>query len=215
MKTIRTTIPNNTAVQLLFANRRRCCICREARKPVHIHHIDEDPSNNEWDNLAVLCLDHHSDVTGNQGLGRNYTQAEISLYKENWEEQCARWRSNSEADTGSMREDETVEPIQSFTKRVNLGDDEHYPQEFNLEEEDEITFSVSSDEPIDFMIMTKRQYNRWAKDGEGRLYVEHSDITALEDSFEVPQDGIWVLVFCNDSDQQVVIDFDISTWPGE
>ena len=214
MKKVRITVPADKAAQVLFRNRRRCCVCREPRKPVHLHHIDEDPSNNEWDNLAVLCLDHHSDVTGNQGLGRNYSPEEISLYKENWEEQCAKWRSNSEIEIGST-EDETVEPIQSFTKRVSLGEDEHYPQDFDLEEGDEITFSVSSDEPIDFMIMTKRQYNRWAKDVNSRLYVEHSDITALEDSFEVPQDGNWVLIFCNDSDDQVTVDFDISTWPGE
>jgi len=215
VKKSRISVPQSTAAKLLFQNRHRCCVCREPRKPVHIHHIDENPANNYLRNLAVLCLDHHSDVTGSEGSGRNYSVDEILLFKSTWEAECVEWSSSSDDSDADSTEDETVEPIQSFTKRVKLGDDEHYTQDFDLEEGDQITFSVSSDEPIDFMIMTKRQYNRWARDGEGRLFVDHSDITALEDSFEVPTDGNWVLLFCNNSDDEVVVDFDISTWSAE
>jgi hypothetical protein len=216
VKKRRVNIPQPIAAQLLFQNRHRCCVCREPRKPVHLHHIDENPANNNPHNLAVLCLDHHSDVTGSQGSGRSYSPEEILLFKRNWEAECDKWQSApSEPASTEQEEEETVEPIQSFTKRVDIGADEHYPEVFDLEEGDEITFSVSSDGPIDFMIMTKRQYNRWANDGDSRLYKEHSDITALEDSFEIPKDGNWVVVFCNSSDDDVAVDFDVSAWPGE
>ncbi len=161
----------------------------------------------------MLCLEHHSDVTGNQGLGRNYTPQEVSLYKEGWEGQCTTWHENSEEKT--EEEEESVEPTQTFTKRVTIVGDEHYFREFELEKGDEITFSVSNDEPIDFMIMTKRQYNRWIRDGECNLYFEESDITSLEDSFEVPKEGTWFVVFCNESEDDVTVDFDVAIWPAE
>lgn len=214
----RVTVPPALATKILFANRRRCCICREPRRPVHIHHIDGNPSNNKWDNLAVLCLEEHSDVTGSQGLGRNYTSGEVYLYKQGWEAQCRQWHKDStqldETEENDQEEDEeTVEPIKSFTKRINLNSDQHYIQEFPLDEADKITFSISSDEPIDFMIMTKRQYNRWAQDEDGTLYLEECDITSFDHAFQVPRAGTWVLLFSNESSDEATIDFDIATWP--
>jgi len=46
-------------VRLMFNADHTCCICQQKGKPVQINHIDSDPSNNDYDNLIVLCLDHH------------------------------------------------------------------------------------------------------------------------------------------------------------
>jgi len=54
-------------------------------KHVQIHHIDGDDTNNALANLAVLCLECHSRVTGDEGLGRSYTPGEIRQYKRTWE----------------------------------------------------------------------------------------------------------------------------------
>jgi hypothetical protein len=44
---------------MLAANGRVCCVCKRRGIGVNIHHIDEDPANNNPANLAVLCvLDH-------------------------------------------------------------------------------------------------------------------------------------------------------------
>ena len=54
----RTAIPAKIQGQILVANKHACCICQ---KPyVQIHHIDENPNNNDLSNLAVLCIDHYS-----------------------------------------------------------------------------------------------------------------------------------------------------------
>jgi len=42
------------------------------RKDVQIHHIDGTPGNSHLANLAVVCLDCHSLVSGTRGLGRQY-----------------------------------------------------------------------------------------------------------------------------------------------
>jgi hypothetical protein len=70
----------------MFLNDHRCCICREAGKDVHLHHIDGNPSNNDPNNLAVLCLDCHGRVTRRPGMGRAYTPGEVRKYKRSWEQ---------------------------------------------------------------------------------------------------------------------------------
>jgi len=57
MTKVRTPIPSDLAAEVLFASDNTCCVCRERGKRIQIHHIDESPSNNVFENLAVLCLE--------------------------------------------------------------------------------------------------------------------------------------------------------------
>jgi len=71
--------------KVLCDNNHTCCICNECRKDVQIHHIDRNRSNNAPNNLAVLCLDCHSKVHNNGGLGRHITLESLINYKNDWE----------------------------------------------------------------------------------------------------------------------------------
>ena len=81
----RPPIPSSMKAEVLFRNDHICCICRIKGKDVQIHHIDDNHNNNHIDNLAVLCLDCHSQVTGRRGLGQSYTPGEVRRYKRAWE----------------------------------------------------------------------------------------------------------------------------------
>ncbi len=81
----RRPLQGTVADELMFRNRHTCCICHDSSKHVQIHHMDENPSNNRIENLAVLCLDCHSRVTSDQGLGRRFTAEELRRYKREWE----------------------------------------------------------------------------------------------------------------------------------
>jgi hypothetical protein len=81
----RPTIPLRLEAELMFANDHTCCLCRTERKHVVFHHIDSDRTNNTPENLAVMCLDCHSKVTGASGLGRKFTSLEVKLNKRSWE----------------------------------------------------------------------------------------------------------------------------------
>lgn len=70
--------------KLLFETNRTCCICTTPGKDVQIHHIDQISSNNEYDNLVVLCLSCHSDVHTKRGFGRNWTYGQIQRHKNEW-----------------------------------------------------------------------------------------------------------------------------------
>jgi hypothetical protein len=81
----RIKIPKQIEASVLFDNDHTCCICMDRGKDVQINHIDEDPGNNNAGNLAVLCLDCHSKVTGTRGLGKKYSELEVKKYKRHWE----------------------------------------------------------------------------------------------------------------------------------
>jgi hypothetical protein len=79
----RTEIPDEIAADILFRSNRTCCVCRE-KKPVQIHHIDENPANYSYDNLAVLCFDCHRDTQIRGGFDRKLDAAQIRRYLEDW-----------------------------------------------------------------------------------------------------------------------------------
>lgn len=83
-KKVRKEIPSDLAAKVLFYSDRTCCVCRNRSKPVQIHHIDEDPSNNTFLNLAVLCLDCHNDTMIRGGFGRKLNADQVILYRDDW-----------------------------------------------------------------------------------------------------------------------------------
>lgn len=84
---MRRNISQSLRSELLIANKHSCCIC--GRVNVQIHHINSDPSDNRWSNLAVLCLEHHDKATAPKGLTVSLKPDEILIYKEKWEKICA------------------------------------------------------------------------------------------------------------------------------
>ena len=84
MKMIRTPIPSNIAVEILFVSDNTCCVCRERGKTLQIHHIDDNPSNNVPENLAVLCLECHNKTQIKGGFGRRLNVSLVIKYRDDW-----------------------------------------------------------------------------------------------------------------------------------
>jgi hypothetical protein len=84
MAKARMPIPSETAASVLFRSDRTCCICRERGKPNQIHHIDEDPANNDPANLALLCLHCHEDTQIRRGFGRKLDAHQVIQYRNDW-----------------------------------------------------------------------------------------------------------------------------------
>lgn len=89
----RVEIPRPIEAQVQFASDRTCCVCRVKGKPFQIHHIDENPANNEFKNLAVLCLECHNETQIRGGFGRKLNADQIILYRDDWFIQVAKTRA--------------------------------------------------------------------------------------------------------------------------
>lgn len=85
MKKIRIKIPQPTVDRLMFNADHTCCICKQKGRAIQINHIDGDPSNNDYDNLIVLCLEHHETVSRKSRMGKGYSVGELKSYKRHWE----------------------------------------------------------------------------------------------------------------------------------
>jgi hypothetical protein len=84
MSTSRVQIPDELAAEILFCHDHTCCVCQERGRHVQIHHIDEDNSNNDRDNLTVLCTECHNDTQIRGGFGRRLNAVEVRVYRDNW-----------------------------------------------------------------------------------------------------------------------------------
>ena len=81
----RIKIPPEIVQQVLVASRHTCCICREVQGG-QIHHIDEDPANNELDNLAALCTNCHQKVHAKIPFQRGISPDHVKKYRNEWQE---------------------------------------------------------------------------------------------------------------------------------
>lgn len=81
MAKVRRRIPKSTEGELLFKTDMKCCVCSDKRGD-HIHHLDENPSNNNLDNLAFLCFDHHEEASVKNNLRKKLTPETIRKYRE-------------------------------------------------------------------------------------------------------------------------------------
>src|SRR5437016_4380448 len=80
----RIPVPDGVATLLMFGSDRTCCVCRQRGEPIQIHHIDEEPSNNDLHNLAVLCFHCHDETQIRGGFGRKLDPAQVTYYRDDW-----------------------------------------------------------------------------------------------------------------------------------
>lgn len=88
----RPPIPTEDLTRVLFDNRWVCCVCRDASRPIIVHHIREWSASRDHTpaNLAVLCSLHHGEAHTLRNLEQNLTAPRITEFKTIWERQVRR-----------------------------------------------------------------------------------------------------------------------------
>lgn len=82
----RKKIPKITETRVLVSSRRRCAICfgldtNTEEKKGQIAHLDRDNSNNNVDNLAYLCLEHHDQYDSRTSQSKGLTIEEVKEFR--------------------------------------------------------------------------------------------------------------------------------------
>jgi len=93
---LRTPVPAEIAAAVMYAHDRTCCVCRQPGLTVQIHHVDDDPTNHDPDNLAVLCLEDHNRTQVRGGFGRRLSAAEVRIFRDKWLEHVRQRRARAE-----------------------------------------------------------------------------------------------------------------------
>lgn len=84
MSKTRKQIPKSIKIDVMFLTDSTCCVCRVRGKPVQIHHIDKNSSNNTFENLAVLCQECHNDAHIQGGFGQKLDAHLVTKYRDEW-----------------------------------------------------------------------------------------------------------------------------------
>lgn len=100
----RVPLPKSLSAQVLFDSDRTCCVCRQRGKPIQIHHIDEDPSNNAISNLSVLCLECHELTQISGGFGRKLDADQVMLYRDQWTASISTLRGRPDSNPVEQRD---------------------------------------------------------------------------------------------------------------
>src|SRR2546423_4388334 len=78
----RKPVPPDVEELVLNQSRRRCALCFHMKgdtteKKGQVSHLDRKRSNNSADNLAFLCLVHHTEYDSITSQHKNYTVGEV------------------------------------------------------------------------------------------------------------------------------------------
>ncbi len=91
----RKPIPKVTKLSILDQSRRRCALCFHLKgdlteKHGQVAHLNKDRVHNDEDNLAFLCLEHHTLYDSTTSQHKNYTVAEVKVARSRLCEAIAR-----------------------------------------------------------------------------------------------------------------------------
>lgn len=120
----RVPISAELSTDVMFASDRTCCVCNERGKSVQIHHIDEDPANNVFENLAVLCLQCHDETQITGGFGRKLNAELVTRYREQWYSRVIARREEADRDAvervvGTRAKSALIGTIEHSEERVD------------------------------------------------------------------------------------------------
>lgn len=88
----RPPIPPDVLIKTLYDNRWLCCVCRDAERPVIVHHIKSwaESRDHSAANLAVLCSIHHGEAHSSHALELTLTTDRLKAAKAAWEDKVSR-----------------------------------------------------------------------------------------------------------------------------
>jgi hypothetical protein len=94
-KPSRKAVPPANETAVLTKSARRCLLCFHldgilTEKAGQIAHLDQDPSNGSEDNLAWMCMPHHSQYDSKTSQHKNYTLPEVKVLRSKIYEAIAR-----------------------------------------------------------------------------------------------------------------------------
>jgi len=119
-------IPKDIAARVLFISNRTCCVCRGEGKPVQIHHIDDNPSNNAFNNLAVLCFDCHRETQIKGGFDRKLDGDQVCLYRDDWYALVNQRRATNRQETAKTDQMEGMSAVISTSIAEIYRDNKEY-----------------------------------------------------------------------------------------
>ncbi len=116
----RPPIPPETLNKILFESRMTCCVCRDRRQGIIVHHIHEysDSHSHAEDNLVVLCLNHHGEAHTKRELQLNLTPERLREFKKQWLEVVKQYDNHEALSANLGYSYQSIKPIKPIADSV-------------------------------------------------------------------------------------------------
>lgn len=98
----RPRIPKELQNQILYDSAFRCVVCGNCGK--QIHHIDKNHSNNDRDNLVLLCSEDHDSAHTSWELSLNLTAERLKASRRRWYDRVERARASASTEQGQRQQ---------------------------------------------------------------------------------------------------------------
>jgi hypothetical protein len=136
----RPPIPDKTVIKILHYSKSVCCVCRDEKRGVIIHHINEWHASKSHDfaNLALLCLIHHDEAHTSRRNTMTLTPERLKKLRDKWYEQV-------------YTQDKVI-----ITGQSNFGINDNVHQEINVDDVERLLLSIQSNTTI---YLQKGSYN--------------------------------------------------------
>lgn len=107
----RKSIPKKLKLQILYESQYVCAICQSGG--CQIHHIDGDNSNNQEENLVLICAAHHDEAHTNRKMSQNLNEDALRDAKARWNITVQEKRDSTATVSGqlSIAEDSLLAPM--------------------------------------------------------------------------------------------------------
>lgn len=96
----RKPIPKKTKLKIMYDSQFACVVCQE--RGSHIHHIDQNNSNNDEKNLVFLCTLHHDEAHTTHQLSQNLSPDALHDAKKKWLDEVQKQREISSTLSGQL-----------------------------------------------------------------------------------------------------------------
>ena len=93
MTKIRKKLTDKERLEIIEKCSNSCCICQTPF--IQVHHIDENPSNNDPDNLVPLCPNCHNIAHGKGHLTMDLNEDRLKKLRDMWYKYCEERKSGS------------------------------------------------------------------------------------------------------------------------
>jgi hypothetical protein len=213
--------PNDPAIEarVLTRSARRCCLCFQLKrdfteKEGQIAHLDQNPANGAEENLAFLCLSHHSLFDSRTSQHKNYTNLEVKAARERLYRRVQELLEND----GNVDDDGEQEPVYECDEESLIRADSHKPYLFEMSAGQELVASVSAEGFIDIVVCDEGDFDAWSnqdKDEWPAYYFLAEDVRKRSFEFVAPEDGTFVALLINWADEDVEVTIDAAVWDNE
>jgi len=191
--------PNEKAV--LTQSGRRCCICVAVNgdssvKKGQVAHLDHNPANYKLDNLAWLCLEHHTEYDSISSQHKGWRKTEVKAYRSHLYEAIVKMRKRTVSELANLPKVKESAHKSTIVRRKRA----QQPKKRVAEFIDQMRAIAQEAQNPHNLVIAQEKFRRLIEEIKTYLHTELSRSEADSFAIKIGESRFGGMMFRNDSD---------------